>query len=486
MLQHDNLLPLSNHYSLYDKLIPKTNLLRQLNELVDFSFVYEELRSKYSEGMGRSAISPIRMFKYLLLKTIYEVSDVDVVERSRYDLSFKYFLGMMPEDDVIESSTLTKFRKLRLKDMNLLDMLVSKTIEIALSKGIKFSKTIIVDATHTSSRSNPQQPIEILRKRSSELRKSIYAFDESMKKSFPQKSEGNNLSDEISYTQKLIEVAKESQYAELPIVSEKLNLLQETCEDIMDHCATSDDRDARTGHKSSTKKFYGYKSHIAMSDNRIITGVVVTSGEKADGKYLQDVIHKTEEAGIKVDTVVADAAYSSKENIDECTENEIQLVAKLNPAVYSADDNRDDGFIYNKDAGTMQCPAGHLAMSSKIDKESGGTNDRLVFRFSKVKCKKCPLKEKCFKKGAKSKSRSIRILSETHEDYMKFEKSAFFDEKYRVRYMIEAKNAELKNVYGYSRALSYGLESMEMQGAMCIFASNLKRILTLLGIKTTK
>ena len=64
---------------LYDMLIPKTNLLRQLNELVDFSFVYNELRSKYSEDTGRSAISPIRMFKYLLLKTIYEVSDVDVV-----------------------------------------------------------------------------------------------------------------------------------------------------------------------------------------------------------------------------------------------------------------------------------------------------------------------------------------------------------------------------------------------------------------------
>lgn len=486
MLQQDSILPLSEHIRLYDMLIPKTNLLRQLNELVDFTFVYDELRSKYSEGMGRSAINPIRMFKYLLLKTIYEVSDVDVVERSRYDLSFKYFLGMLPEDDVIEPSSLTKFRKLRLKDMSLLDMLVAKTIEIALSKGIKFSKTIIVDATHTTSRSNPQHPLEVLRKRSSALRKSIYAFNEDMKKSFPQKYKGQNLSEEISYTQKLIEIIKGSQYAELPAVSEKLNLLQETCEDIMDHYTTSDDRDARTGHKSNTRKFYGYKSHIAMSDNRLITGVVVTSGEKADGNYLQDVIHKTEDAGIEVDTVVADAAYSSKDNIEKCAEGEIQLVTKLNPAVYSADDNRDDGFIYNKDAGTMQCPAGHLAMSSKICREDGGTNDRLVFYFSKLTCKRCPIKSKCFKKGAKSKSRSIRILSETHEDYMKFEKSAFFDEKYKLRYMIEAKNAELKNAYGYSRALSYGLESMEMQGAMCVFASNLKRILTLLGIKTTK
>lgn len=486
MLQYENVLPLSDHFKLYDLLIPKTNLLRQLNELVDFSFVYDELRSKYSEDTGRSAISPIRMFKYLLLKTIYEVSDVDVVERSRYDLSFKYFLGMLPEDDVIESSSLTKFRKLRLKDMNLLDMLVGKTIEIALSRGIKFSKTIIVDATHTMSRSNPQQPLEILRKRSSELRKSIYAFDEGMKKSFPQKYYGQNLAEEISYTRNLLEVAKGCQYAEIPAVSEKLNLLQETCDDIMDHCTTSDDKDARSGHKSSTKKFFGYKSHIAMSDNRMVTGVVVTSGEKADGNYLQDVIRKTEDAGIYVDTVVADAAYSGKNNIERCDAEGVQLVAKLNPVVYAADEDKDDGFVYNKDAGTMQCPAGHLAISSRTDKARGGMNARLVFFFSHLICRKCPLRDGCLKKGTRRKSRSIRILDDTHENYMKFEKSAFFAEKYRLRYMIEAKNAELKNVYGYSRALSYGLESMEMQGAMCVFASNLKRILTLLGVKTTK
>ena len=45
--------------------------------------------------------------------------------------------------------------------------------------------------------------------------------------------------------------------------------------------------------------------------------------------------------------------------------------------------------------------------------------------------------------------------------------------------MIEAKNAELKQVYGYDKALSYGLDGMQMQGAMTIFAANIKRILKL-------
>ena len=89
-------------------------MLRKISELIDFSFVYEELVNKYCVDNGRMAESPVRMFKYLLLKTIYTISDVDVVERSQYDMSFKYFSEMTPEEDEINPSSLTKFRKQRI------------------------------------------------------------------------------------------------------------------------------------------------------------------------------------------------------------------------------------------------------------------------------------------------------------------------------------------------------------------------------------
>lgn len=63
---------------------------------------------------------------------------------------------MTPEEAVINPSSLTKFRKLRLKDTNLLDMLISKTVEIAIEKEIIKSKSIIVDATHTKSATIPK------------------------------------------------------------------------------------------------------------------------------------------------------------------------------------------------------------------------------------------------------------------------------------------------------------------------------------------
>ncbi|WP_335967374.1 transposase, partial [Galbibacter sp. PAP.153] len=165
MLAQQQSFQFSAYSSLYDKIVPKENLLRKINDLIDFSFIYDELVKTYCLTNGRTAESPIRMFKYLLLKTIYTVSDVDVVERSRYDMSFKYFLGMSPEDDVINPSSLTKFRKLRLKNTDLLNLLIGKTVEIAVEKGIIRSKSIIVDATHTLSRSNPFPAVEVLRER---------------------------------------------------------------------------------------------------------------------------------------------------------------------------------------------------------------------------------------------------------------------------------------------------------------------------------
>ena len=70
MLKANNQLSfcLSSNASLYDILIKKDNFWRQLKDMVDFSFVYDELKEKYSSTMGRKAEDVIRMFKYLLLE----------------------------------------------------------------------------------------------------------------------------------------------------------------------------------------------------------------------------------------------------------------------------------------------------------------------------------------------------------------------------------------------------------------------------------
>lgn len=158
MIQNQESMVFSKYMDLYALIVPNDNMLRKINDLVDFSFVYDELKDKYCHNNGRHAIDPIRMFKYLLLKTIYDLSDVDIVERSRYDMSFKYFFHMVPE--------------------------------------------------------------------------------------------------------------------------EQLNLLKETVSDDIEHLQTSNDKDTKVGHKTADSSFFGYKTHIAMNEERIITAATITTGEK--------------------------------------------------------------------------------------------------------------------------------------------------------------------------------------------------------------
>lgn len=484
MLPLQQTIQFSDYANLYDLIIPQDNLLRQINDLIDFSFIHQELVDKYCQDNGRMAESPVRMFKYLLLKTIYDISDVDVVERSRYDLSFKYFLGMNPEEtDLINPSSLCKFRKLRLKDEDLLDMLIGKTVSIAIEKGIIKSRTIIVDATHTGSRSNPWSPLEILRLRSKQLRKSIYDTDERIKDSLPAKNTVDDIEHELGYTKTLIDaVGSNPSLAEVPKIKERLNMLKEVLSDIEDHYVTSKDGDARVGHKSADDSFFGYKTHIAMSDERIITAATVTSGEKGDGPQLQELVEQSRANGMKVETVVGDTAYSGKDNIilsnDE--DNGFKLVARLNPMISNGARKDDDKFEFNKDAGMFVCPAGHMAIRrAKQGKKNQAKNQAMVYYFDVEKCKLCSRRNGCYKDGARTKTYAVQIQCEEHKRQADFEKSDEFREKAKVRYKIEAKNSELKNVLGYDRAWSYGIDCMRMQGAMVIFVANIKRILKL-------
>lgn len=482
MLLQQKIIQFSEYGSLYDLIVPKENLLRKINDLIDFSFVYDELINKYCHNNGRTAESPIRMFKYLLLKTIYNISDVDVVERSRFDMSFKYFLDMSPEDDVINPSSLTKFRKLRLKDTDLLNLLISKTVSIAIEKGVIRSKSIIVDATHTLSRSNPFSTIEVLRERSKQLRKTVYKYDEHLKERMPKKNIDNDLEKELTYCKELERIIeKEQSISSIPAVQEKLNVLKETIEDTQENITLSKDKDAKIGHKSTDSSFFGYKTHLAMTEERIITAAVVTSGEKGDGPELPKLLEISQQNGIDVDTIIGDAAYSGKENIKLTSKQDIKIVAKLNPSITQGFRKNEDLFDYNKDADMFLCPAGHIAIrKARQGKKNVGKNQVDTYYFDVEKCKTCPLKNGCYKDGAKSKTYSVSIKSYLHKEQIAFQETEYFKDKAKHRYKIEAKNGELKNVHGYGRAISYGINNMQMQSAMAIFAVNLKRIIKLI------
>ena len=84
-------------------------------------------------------------------------------------------------------------------------------------------------------------------------------------------------------------------------------------------------------------------------------------------------------------------------------------------------------------------------------------------------CQICPSKVRCYKERAKSKTYSTPLKSDEHLFQKRFQKTAYFKEKTRHRYKIEAKNAELKYRHGIDVARASGLFNMELQAGTTIF-----------------
>ena len=143
-------LSLSPYTGLYDRIIPKDHLLRQIKENIDFSFVNPMLRKQYCENFGRPAKEPEMMFKLMFLKKLYDVSDERLMGNAQTDMTYKYFLNLDPEDEMIDPSLLTKFRKTRITE-DILEEMLRETIRQAIEKGLIRSTAIIVDSTHTIS-----------------------------------------------------------------------------------------------------------------------------------------------------------------------------------------------------------------------------------------------------------------------------------------------------------------------------------------------
>jgi transposase len=475
-------LSLSPYQGLYDIVVPKDNLLRRIKENIDFSFVNPMLRKQYCEKYGRPAKEPEMMFKLMFLKKVYDLSDERLINSAQTDMAYKYFLGLEPEDEMIDPSLLTKFRKTRITE-DILEEMLRETIQQAIEKGLIKSTAIIVDSTHTNASVRARTVTQVLRGLSKQLRREVYREMIELSEKFPEKpGETAELADEIEYTYRLLEsVGGEIQQSE----NKKLIELYERIKELLDtdrirEIRSKDDEDARFGHKTASSTFFGFKSHLAMTEERIITGIEVTHGGEPDGKQLPALLEKSQSNGVQVKEAIGDMAYVSEENLKICEEKGVTLFAKTNSAVAAAATMPlDEGFCFNKDAGLLQCPSGELAMRVS-QKTAENENTYRNYFFSKVKCRKCPMCEQCRIGKSKTKCYNITQPSEKNRARLEFESSEPFRERLEIRHRIEEKNGEMKVAHGLGRADSVGLAAMRLQTYFTAFVVNVKRIVKLM------
>lgn len=486
MLQPARQLTASFHAELYH-LVPEDHLLRKIDAAVDFGFVHELVEDSYCKYYGRPANEPELLFRLLFLQILYNLSDERMIQEAGVNLAYKWFIGINPEDPLPDASQLSRFRNHRLGASRVEDVL-KHVVRQCIDQGLVKSKTIIMDATHTLAGSQKQKPFEVLRDAAKRLFRVVVKRHPKLEKKLPKmphvKSEDAEAEKTmLTYLAQLGETVEGLLPDHEGAVSEKLGIAKQIARDerLLSHkgILSAIDPDARFGWKSSSKSFFGYKEHIAMTEEEIITALEVTPGSTDDGKQLPALLEQTTANGVTVNEIIADTAYSGKDNLARMKKETISPVVPLNPIVHEGGE-RQEGFEYNKDADFVVCPAGERSKRKAIQgSKTSGESRSLVYYFDVEKCKTCPLREGCYKPGAKSKTYSIRIIAEHFKEQIEFEFSDTFKERIKRRPIIEHKNAEMKRFHGMDTARYRGLFRMRIQAYLTAFVVNVKRMVKL-------
>lgn len=122
----------------------QNHLLVKMNQLIDWSFVEEEVADYYSTK-GQNAIHPVQMFKLLIIQSLYELSDRDTCEQADTNIIYRYFVGLGMTEAMYHWTDLGNFRD-RIGEPPL-ERLFYRVLEEAERLGIDISNKRNADST---------------------------------------------------------------------------------------------------------------------------------------------------------------------------------------------------------------------------------------------------------------------------------------------------------------------------------------------------
>ena len=496
---------------LYDKIVPSDHLLRKINQVVDFSFVNELVRDRYTPDFGRPAEDPEFMLRLCLLQYLYGDSDRQVIENARMHNGYKYFLGLAIDDDVPDDTTISYFRTQRLgeeKFRQVFEQIVQQCIDKGLVKG----KRQIIDSTHIIAdiainsltgliKLCRQNVLNTIEKQDPKIVGKLGLEDLTFTTRDKFSRQEDNLEEEIDQAEALLDgVTEELRQGNLKVTDrlcDNINLLEKAVADreegAADRLVSPVDPDARAGKKTS-KRWAGYKGHIVVEDgSEIITAIETTPANKDDGNQLPVLLKQQEQAHALVpEELSGDKAYGSGANLQlldaKHVTGNISLIEKYNrvgPDLFTQND-----FKYDAANDTLTCPAGCVARYSKKDLVMTEDIHRkgIVFQFTRRQCSSCELRSLCYIGSSRIHGRAVHISY--YEPYYRQMKERMESEAgleaYKQRYKIEHKVADLARYCGMRRCRYRVLARARIHTLLAAIASNIKRMTRLLCPEESK
>ena len=131
-----------------ESLIPENHLLRKVERMVSFDFIYDLLAPYYPET-GRPSVDPVSMFKMLLIGYLYGIkSERRLVEEVQLNIAYRWFCGFELDDAIPDHSTFSKTRTRKWQQSNLFQKAFYEIVKQCIAGGLIDGKAMAADGSY--------------------------------------------------------------------------------------------------------------------------------------------------------------------------------------------------------------------------------------------------------------------------------------------------------------------------------------------------
>jgi transposase len=438
-----------------DAVVPPDHLVRQIDGLLDLSWVHKELAPYYSHT-GRPSIDPVLMIRMLIVGYVFAVrSERRLCAEVQVNLAYRWFCKLGIEDKIPDHSVFCRARYERFRESDALRRVFEGVVASCIAAGLVGGEAFSIDASlikadvDKKKRVPGDQPIAWPKaeEASHAVREYLAALDTA--RNDEDRGEDGGGSSEGDHRRK-------------PPKAVSLTDPQATWV-------------ARPG----VDPFFAYDANYLI-DNKagiILDAVGTRANRTVEIAVTQTMVERVERRfDLRPLRLAGDTVYGAVRLLKWLVDRNIT------PHVPVWDKSaRQDGtfsrtdFVFDRERNIYICPGGaELTSTGNIDQ-----GHIVYYRASKSDCSICALKSKCTTAAMRKVTRDLN--EDVRDRVRALANTEAFQQSRRERKKVEMRFAHMKRILRLDRLRLRGLSGARDEVLLTATAQNLKRLVKLLG-----
>jgi transposase len=142
-----------------DEVVPADHLVRQIDAVLDLSWVHAELAPHYP-SIGRPSLDPVLMIRMLIVGYVFAIrSERALCREVKVNLAYRWFCGLSIEDQVPDHSAFSRARNERFGESDIFRRVFERVVKTCIAAGLVGGEGFAVDASLIVADANKQRSI---------------------------------------------------------------------------------------------------------------------------------------------------------------------------------------------------------------------------------------------------------------------------------------------------------------------------------------